>query len=317
MGKDPLKILFLGNTNNKGFTLSRALRKQGLIADAAIVLDTSKRDFHRHDVNCDFIYKHSDLRISKFSTYFKRALKMLKYDILHTTHGLPENPREYKVLKTMRNRGKKLFIYYNGDDILKGTGIAAQDLANGLFVSTPDLLDCKSDYELKWMPNPIDISSYSTIDKPESKTITILHANGKSKRMWNRKGTDLILKTIKKLKSRYNIGLLFIENLPYKEAIKLYPKADLVVDQLNVGWYGIFAMETMLMGLPTMCYIRDDLPKNPLINTTKNTLAEDLSYLIEQKDDWKKIGLEQRNYVKRVHDVNKLAKQWSEIYLNN
>ena len=43
---------------------------------------------------------------------------------------------------------------------------------------------------------------------------------------------------------------------PHAEAMKLYAQADLVIDQLLAGWYGGFAVETMAMGKPVVCYIR-------------------------------------------------------------
>ena len=59
-----------------------------------------------------------------------------------------------------------------------------------------------------------------------------------------------------RLQRRHEIRYVEVTRLPHAEAMKLYAQADLVIDQLLAGWYGGFAVETMAMGKPVVCYIR-------------------------------------------------------------
>ncbi len=58
------------------------------------------------------------------------------------------------------------------------------------------------------------------------------------------------------MKKYKNIRFEIIENKPNKEAIEIYKKADIVIDQVLVGWYGAFAVEVMKMGKPVAVFIR-------------------------------------------------------------
>jgi hypothetical protein len=49
------------------------------------------------------------------------------------------------------------------------------------------------------------------------------------------------------------VDLDIVEGLPHEEARKRYARADIVVDQLNAGWHGVFALEAMALGKPSSC----------------------------------------------------------------
>lgn len=56
------------------------------------------------------------------------------------------------------------------------------------------------------------------------------------------------------------LEIILVQNTPYYEALEIYKKADLIIDQILIGWYGAFAVETMLMGKPVIARIAvDDL----------------------------------------------------------
>jgi glycosyltransferase involved in cell wall biosynthesis len=138
------------------------------------------------------------------------------------------------------------------------------------------------------------------------------------------KGTETILSAVSELKKR---GLCFefklIENLSNHEARKIYEAADIVVDQLRIGWYGVLAVECMALGKPVVSYIRDDLVqvfKNelPLANANLDNIQDVLRELIESFDVRQQISLRARSYVEKVHDADivaqKLYNEYREIY---
>jgi hypothetical protein len=52
--------------------------------------------------------------------------------------------------------------------------------------------------------------------------------------------------------------MILIENSPHKRALEDYKNADLVIDQVLIGWYGGFAVEGMKMGKPVAAFIREE-----------------------------------------------------------
>ena len=119
------------------------------------------------------------------------------------------------------------------------------------------------------------------------------------------------------------VELDIVEGVPHDEARERYARADIVVDQLNAGWHGIFALEAMALGKPVLTYLKPDVVeqaeqaygvKVPIVPTTKETLVDDLRRLVESPDERCRIGAESRAYVERVHDSDRIADRLIEIY---
>src|SRR5262249_32737165 len=107
------------------------------------------------------------------------------------------------------------------------------------------------------------------------------------------------------------------------EARKRYEHADIVVDQLNAGWYGLFAIEAMALGKPVVTALNTDAVARteeafgievPIVKTSKETLVETLRPLVESPEERRRIGEAGRHYVERVHDVERNADRLVEIY---
>lgn len=94
------------------------------------------------------------------------------------------------------------------------------------------------------------------------------------------KGTQYLLDAVDKLKKEgINFDFRLIEGLPYETAKRIYQQADIVVDQLCIGSFGIFSLEGMALGKPVICYIRPALPSSSLIvPSISNSLS--LSYIV-------------------------------------
>jgi glycosyltransferase involved in cell wall biosynthesis len=148
--------------------------------------------------------------------------------------------------------------------------------------------------------------------------ILIVHAPSNREK----KGTEYIIKAIEKLKENgYEIEFKLLEALPNSEIREWVNISDIVVDQLIIGWHGIFAIESMALGKTTLCYINEDWKKDvsyakslPLVNTTPDTIYSNLKLLIENPDLRTEIGQKSRKYVEEVHDSKKVAKQLLEFY---
>src|SRR3989440_3040029 len=120
-----------------------------------------------------------------------------------------------------------------------------------------------------------------------------------------------------------DVELDLVEGLRHQEARRRYERADIVVDQLNAGWYGLFAIEAMALGKPVVTALHEDAVARtesafdvrlPLVNTTKETLVETLRPLVEMPEERRRIGEESRAYVEQVHDADRNAVRLLDIY---
>lgn len=133
------------------------------------------------------------------------------------------------------------------------------------------------------------------------------------------KGTDMLLDALDRLRGRgVAFRLQMVENMPHSEAREVYRQADIVVDQLRIGWYGVLSVEAMALGKPVLAYIRDDLrhhlPREPLVMTSPETLADDLEKLINDPARRQDLARRARSYVEEVHDSRKIAADLLALY---
>jgi glycosyltransferase involved in cell wall biosynthesis len=195
--------------------------------------------------------------------------------------------------------------------------------ADALFAVNPDLLHILPP-KAKFVPYAhVDPNEWtpSFPDFSDNHIPVVLHAPS-DRRI---KGTDLIFKAVEKLKSEgVDFELLLIENLPYEEAKKAYAKADILIDQLFVGWYGGLAVELMALGKPALCYIREgdlkfipeDMRKDmPIVNVSANTIYNKLKYfLTDGKGELEELGKKSRHYVEKWHNPLKIAEIMKNTY---
>jgi glycosyltransferase involved in cell wall biosynthesis len=134
-----------------------------------------------------------------------------------------------------------------------------------------------------------------------------------------RKGSDLIVAACSEL----GLELDVIENVRHDEVGPRLAQADVVVDQLNSGWYGLFAVEAMAYGKPVVGYLNDEAAAHtatafgvevPIVRTTKETLVADLARLASSDEEQRARGSASRAYVERVHDADKMADRLIDIY---
>ena len=195
-------------------------------------------------------------------------------------------------------------------------------LADGIIVHDDELLPylpklCAPIYVV---PLRVDISRFcACYPTVSNETIRIVHAP--SKRAI--KGTEYILKAFETIKKQYNnVELILVEGKSQQEAFEIYKTADIIIDQLYVGTYGVFAIECMAMGKPVITYISDNmkelLPSDlPIISANTETITEKLEMLINDDDLRVKAGKQGRTYVENYHDYKAIAYILKDIYIGN
>lgn len=156
--------------------------------------------------------------------------------------------------------------------------------------------------------------AYPAVDN--TKTIRIVHAPS------NRsvKGTEQILGAVEKLRKKYtNIELVLVEGKTQKEAFEIYKTADIIIDQLFIETYGVFAIEGMAMGKPVVTYVsdkmRERLPEElPVVVADIGNIEEVVEGLIVDASARHDIGIRSRKYVEVYHDYRRNARILRDIY---
>ncbi|MGK7344296.1 MAG: glycosyltransferase [Candidatus Nitrospinota bacterium M3_3B_026] len=135
------------------------------------------------------------------------------------------------------------------------------------------------------------------------------------------KGTSCLLEAVSRIERSHpgKIQLDLVEGVPHHEALARYAAADVVVDQLLIGWYGALSVEAMRMGVPVICYLRrsdfsflpagmaDDLAEAVTI-ATPQTLEEALLTILENRETIAVKSEAARAFVHKWHDPEKIAR---------
>jgi glycosyltransferase involved in cell wall biosynthesis len=307
----PLRVVHCPvNMGSIGWTNVQFLRKKGV--DARLVLFQPRR-LRPYEV---------DIVLNVPENFWLRQLVQLRAlakllpttDIFHFYFGLTLVPKtiQFPILNAFR---KKSVFHYLGSDIRGKTPeeLAYGKRADGEIVGSYDAIRWVPDAHV--VPNGLDLTKYEPVPPPNNGPPRVVHAPTSR----TKKGTEWIVKACEQLP----VELEIVENTRHDLAIERYKQSDIVVDQLNAGWYGVFALECMALGKPVVTFLHDEAVRRteeafgvrlPLVPTTKETLAETLAALVESPEERQRIGASSRAYVERVHDANAVAERLIEIY---
>lgn len=157
------------------------------------------------------------------------------------------------------------------------------------------------------------------------KTVHIVHAPNHMAV----KGSAFIEDAIRRLTEEgYSIQYDCLHGKSNAEVLKTIESADIVVDQLIIGWHGIFAIEAMAFGKPVIARTREDLRKAyeemgcldkgevPMIDASPTTIYDVLKNLLDHPETWKEIGEKSRAYVEKHHSIEVIGKYFDKINRN-
>lgn len=135
------------------------------------------------------------------------------------------------------------------------------------------------------------------------------------------KGTTFVEETIEKLKEKYDLDYRRIEKMNHEEVISLYKDADIIIDQVLCGSYGLLSVESMALGKTVLTYIRPDLVPTfpgelPIINSNPDTLYDQVKMLLEKPKLRRELGIKGRRYVEKYHSHDVVTEQLLAIYSN-
>lgn len=327
----------------QGYYTVKGLNEIGLEANMAVL----KYNPHGYPVDIDLNVDRKPALVPlyafKIFKFFLRSIR--KYDIFHFHFARTLLPNGWDLFFLKRLK-KKVFVEFHGSEIrwkfnrspldentfgyLQGLPpVSNKNLeklsklcnsADGIILHDSELLSHLPITETKvfYLPLRIDISRFKA-NYPEDcqKKVVIVHAPSKR----SVKGTEYVIKAVEELKLKYDLEFILVENMTNDKAVEVYGNADVIVDQLLIGTYGVFACEAMALGKPVITYVSEEMKKDfptelPIISSTIYTIKDVLEKLILNPRLRRETGINGRHYVEKYHDFKKIAVLTNDIYSN-
>ena len=297
------------NTAGVPWSNVQALRRRGV--DARLVV------FERYA-----LHPEADWSLDRPAGFLRgqlvqwRALAHLlpRTDVFHFYFGLTLVPKSLQ-FPILGAAGRKSVYHFLGSDI---RGKSPEQLAYG---RRADAQIVGSYDAARWVPEAdvvppgIDLRGFTPVPPSDRARPIVIHAPSNRAK----KGTADVIAACERLA----VELEIVEGLHHDEARRCYERADIVVDQLRAGWYGLFAIEAMALGKPVVSFLHDEAARRteeafgvrvPIVRATAETLAGVLSPLVDSPEERRRLGAESRAYVEQVHDADRAADRLLDIY---
>jgi glycosyltransferase involved in cell wall biosynthesis len=297
------------NTAGVPWTNVQALRRKGV--DAKLVV------FERYTLHpeADWSLDRPPGFLGRQLVQWRALTRLLpQTDLFHFYFGLTLVPKSLQ-FPILRAFGKKSVFHFLGSDI---RGKPPAELAYGKragaqIVGSYDAVRWVPEAEV--VPPGLDLHAYEPAPPSDSARPVVVHAPSNRAK----KGTEHVIAACAELP----VELELVEGVHHDEARGRYRRADIVVDQLNAGWYGLFAIEAMALGKPVVSFLHDDARRRtaeafgrdvPIVQATRETLVEALRPLVESPAARREIGAAGPPYVEQVHGADAVADRLLDIY---
>jgi glycosyltransferase involved in cell wall biosynthesis len=297
------------NTAGVPWANTEALRRRGV--DARLVVFERYKLHPEADESLDL---SGGLLRRQPAQWAALARLLPRTDVFHFHFGLTLVPKllQFPILRAAQ---KKSVMHYLGSDI---RGKTPEQLAYGRHA---DAQVVGSYDATRWVPEAevippgVDLARIEPVPPSDRGRPLIVHAPSSRRR----KGTEHVLAALDGL----DADLDLVEGLHHEEAFERYRAADIVVDQLNAGWYGLFAIEAMALGKPVITFLHDQAVRHteeafgtrvPIVSATAETLREALRPLVADAARRRELGAASRAYVEQVHDIERVADRLLDLY---
>jgi len=301
------------NLAGVGWTNVNALRRRGI--DARLLL--FRRAPHRPEEGDIFLDLPGKSFARRQGAQMRAFLGVLpETDVFHFYFGLTLIPKklQFPILRLTR---KKSLFHFLGADIRDRP---RHELVYGLkadarVVGSYDALRYVP-FDAHVLPPGIDVGAYTpAFPEEHDEPVRVVHAPSSREK----KGTEQVIDACKQLPVELDV----VEKVHNREALRRYAQADIVVDQLHRGWHGLFTIEAMALGKPVVTSLNTDAVRRteeafglkvPIVAATTDDLAERLRPLVESAQLRRELGQAGREYVERVHDIERVTDRLLAIY---
>jgi glycosyltransferase involved in cell wall biosynthesis len=312
VAEHPLRVTLCPvNTAGVPWTNAQALRRRGI--DARLVVFERYKLHPEADESLEI--PSNSLLLGRQARQWAALARLLpRTDVFHFHFGLTLVPQslQFPILRAAR---KKSVMHYLGSDIRGKTPeqLAYGKKADAEIVGSYDAIRWVPEAEV--IPPGVDLAAIEPAPPSDRERPLIVHAPSSRRR----KGTEHVIAAAEGL----DADLELVEGLRHDEAFERYRAADIVVDQLNAGWYGLFAIEAMALGKPVVTFLHVEAVRRteeafgtrvPIVSATAETLREALRPLVSDAGRRRELGAASRAYVERVHDIEKVTDRLLALY---
>ena len=156
----------------------------------------------------------------------------------------------------------------------------------------------------------------------EARPLRILHAPNHEAI----KGTESLRHAVNSLEQEgHHLDLRIVRKRPNEEVLREIEQCDLVVDQLVIGWYALFALEAMSRGRAVVCHVREDLEhyyveqgilkaaELPLIDADESTIEQTLREILVEPGHLERSASGGPSFADRHHGPRAMGRRYREI----
>jgi hypothetical protein len=181
-----------------------------------------------------------------------------------------------------------------------------------------------------WSPNLIVPTNYRV--PIADATIKLYHAVGNLELRRgaggrNIKGTHVFVALAERLKRQgLDIELMFFHDVPSTKVRYYQSQADIVLDQLTIGWFGANGRESLMLGKPVVCWLRpswleqvarqlpDYVEELPVVPADADTVEEVVKELVQDADRRRELGERGRAFAQKWHSAAAGARRMDGLY---
>lgn len=180
-----------------------------------------------------------------------------------------------------------------------------------VFVSTPDLLlDVPT---ARWLPVVVDPETWMTDAVPLDRQVPVVtHAPSRGPV----KGSELIDPVLTALAAEGLIEYRRIEGVAFEVMPSVYRDADIVIDQIRLGDYGVAACEAMAAGRVVVGHVSSHARSRvleatgldlPVVEATAETLDRVIRDILTDRERHRSLAESGPRFVRAVHDGRRSA----------
>jgi glycosyltransferase involved in cell wall biosynthesis len=322
-----LKKIKLGVLRLTGFDISSYLtykqfqKNQNQFKDFDVVQLINENTFF-----CD--YQHEKKILNYLFQHNKKVfLLSCGDDYPYVTYNFnhPENPSIIQPYLARKIEDK------NFSNVLKFRTKSYEKLHHYIYATIQGVIATDIDYHiplqnhpkyLGLIPSPMNLDKFPKTEMKIKDKIIIFH--GINRESYFKKGNDFFEKALDIIKEKYpdKVAILVTENVPYKDYIKSYNQAHIVLDQLYGHDQGSNGLEAMSKGKVVFTNASKQFEKN--YNVTEKVainglpdveyLVAQLSFLIENPEEIIAIAKRARLFIEKEHDYLKIAEKYIAVW---